>query len=616
MPEISLEIMCLIIVGFVSIMFFSNERLDKNNSLHAMFSRLIFCAFINILAELLASYNVAHKGDVSSEWLLISIEFFFVSLLLIFVVSFEYIRRLINVDLPANKQVKRWTNVVVLGIMAVIEIIPLTALRVVDGSFHFLGYVYVSYAFMIVFELFTLYIFLINRKYVNEKRKKIVIIAFVCQVLVIFIQGMFAHYFLSAIGVILVVLSFYMTLENEDVKLIEQLSIEKDRADAANTAKSDFIANVSHEIRTPINAVLGMNEMILRETREDNTRQYAYDIKSAAQTLHGIINEILDMSKLESGKMEIVPVKYNMRSLINDTINMIQLKADAKHLEFKVEVEPEIPSGFIGDETRIKQVLSNLLTNAVKYTESGYISLSVRGIRENEKTERLCFEVSDTGIGMKQEDIQRITQAYLRFDEKKNRNIEGSGLGMNITMQLLEMMNSKMVIKSEYGKGTHIVFNILQPIWDATKIEDFRHDQQTLSDAYSYERTFEAPTTKVLVVDDNAMNRKVFRGLLKETKLEIDEAESGAECLNMVRKNKYDLIFMDHMMPEMDGIEAFRRLKSMEGNLSIGAPVIMLTANAVGGAKEQYLEEGFNDFIAKPIVPDKLEALIKKYIKL
>ena len=615
MPEISLEIMCMIIIGFVSIMFFSNDKLDKNNSLHAMFSILVFCAFINILSEMQASYCLAHKDMISLEWIFLSMQVYFVSLLAIFLVSFEYMRRLINVDLPGNRQIGKWTDVVVIAIMAITEIIPLTGLHVVNGFYTFDGYVVITYVFMILFEIFTLYIFLVNRKLINEKRKKIVLLAYVCQVIVIFIQGQFPHYFLSSIGVILVVLSFYMTLENEDVKLIEQLSIEKDRADAANTAKSDFIANVSHEIRTPINAVLGMDEMILRETQEDNTRQYAYDIKSAAQTLHGIINEILDMSKLESGKMEIVPVRYNLRSLVNDTVNMIQLKADAKKLEFKIEVEPEMPSGYVGDETRIKQILTNLLSNAVKYTETGYISLSIRGIRENEKTERLCFEVEDSGIGMKPEDIQKVSQAYIRFDEKKNRNVEGSGLGMNITRQLLEMMNSKMIIKSEYGKGTRIVFNILQPVWDATMLGDFRHDAQAVSDAYTYEHTFEAPTTKVLVVDDNAMNRKVFRGLLKETKLEIDEAESGAECLNMVRKNVYDIIFMDHMMPEMDGIEAFHKLKTMEGNLSIDAPVIMLTANAVGGAKEQYLEEGFDDFIAKPIVPEKLETLIKKYIK-
>ena len=615
MPEISLEIMCLIIIGFVSIMFFSNNKLDKNDSLHAMFSRLVFGSFINMLAEMQVSFSLAHIELVSLDWIFFSMQIYFISLLCLFYISYEYMRRLINVDLPGNRQVGRWTNAVVAGILVITEVIPITGLREVNGHFTFEKYVLLAYVLLVAFELFTVYIFLVNRKNVNEKRKKIIVLNFSCQVIVIVIQGWYPHFFLSSIGVILVILSFYMTLENEDVKLIEQLSVEKDRADAANTAKSDFIANVSHEIRTPINAVLGMDEMILRETKEDNTRQYAYDIKSAAQTLHGIINEILDMSKLESGKMEIVPVKYNMRSLVNDTINMIQLKADAKHLEFKVEVDEEMPAGFVGDETRIKQILTNLLGNAVKYTETGYVSLSIRGMRENDKNERVCFEVEDSGIGMKEEDIQRITQAYLRFDERKNRNVEGSGLGMTITMQLLEMMNSKMVIKSDYGVGTKIVFNILQPIWDETKLGDFRHDSQLDVETYSYEKTFEAPTTKVLVVDDNAMNRKVFRALLKETKLDIDEAESGAECLNMVRKNIYDIIFMDHMMPGMDGVEAFHKLKTMEGNLSIDAPVIMLTANAVGGAKEQYMEEGFDDFIAKPIVPGELEKKIKKYIK-
>ncbi|MCR4990070.1 MAG: response regulator [Lachnospiraceae bacterium] len=618
MPQLSMEVLCLMITSFLIIMFYNNRKLDRQARTQIVYSRLLAISFICILLEAGVVSVMFYRDLVSEKFVIAVLALFFFFLLCDLFVIFTYTRYLINMDLPEMKKIGNWTNFFCGGLLLLTAIIPGYSLVYENDRYTFSKSINIVFILLVVYELSLAILFFIYRKYINSKRKRIILLAFFSQVCCIMFQVRHSHMFFPALGIVLVLLSFYMSIENEDVKLIDQLNAEKDRADKANAAKSDFIANVSHEIRTPINAVLGMDEMILRETKEESTRQYAYDIKSAAQTLHGIINEILDLSKMESGKMEIIPINYNMRSLLNDTINMIQFKADDKHLNFTVEADPLIPAGYVGDEIRIKQILTNILSNSVKYTEQGDVILRIDGKRDtNESYEILHFEVEDTGIGMKKEDIDNISQEYRRFEAEKNRNVEGTGLGMTITMQLLDMMNSKLQIESEYGKGTKVSFDLRQPIWDDNMLGDFKKEKETgIVEEYEYEKQFEAPLSKVLVVDDNAINRKVFRGLLKETKLIIDEAESGAVCINLVKKNKYDIVFMDHMMPDMDGIETFHNMQKLEGNMSKDAPVIMLTANAVGGAKELYLREGFDDFIAKPIVPEELEKMIKKYLDL
>ncbi len=620
MPKLGMEVLCLMITGFLIILFFNNSQLDRRSRTQVIYARLLFISFAVILSQAIVVVLYRYPDVIPQIYIEIALGVFLILLLCDLFVIFLYTRYIINIDLPDMKKIGLWSEYVV-GIVLIMAIVAPAisfGLRKQKNAIAFNDNISMILLFLIAYELLIGTMFFINRKYINSKRKRIIILGFVSQLCCFMLQYRHQNMLFFSLGIAVVVLSFYMTLENEDVKLIDQLNSEKEKADKANAAKSKFIANVSHEIRTPINAVLGMDEMILRETKEETTRQYAYDIKSATQTLHGIINEILDMSKMESGKMEIIPVNYNMRSLLNDTSNMIQFKAEDKNLTFSVEADPTMPVGYVGDEIRIKQILTNILTNAVKYTERGGVALRVSaGFGPDDSSRIIHFEIEDTGIGMKKEDLDNISKAYMRFESEKHRNVEGTGLGMTITMQLLDMMNSKLNIESEYGVGTKVSFNLLQPVWDENFLGDLNRDNSIVSyGEYKYEKSFEAPESRVLVVDDNAINRKVFKGLLNETGLIIDEADSGSACLNMIRRNKYDIVFMDHMMPIMDGIETFRNMKTMEGNKSKDATVIMLTANAVGGARELYLEEGFDDFIAKPIVPEELEKMIKKYLKL
>ncbi len=421
--------------------------------------------------------------------------------------------------------------------------------------------------------------------------------------------------FITIQHVLIIVRMYKTNIEEYSKNLETQVQIAEDaKADAlaASEAKGNFLANMSHEIRTPINAVLGMDEMILRESRESQIREYAMDIHTAGQSLLSIINDILDMSKIESGKMEIIPVEYDLSSLIHDLSNMISFRAKAKNLKLEVEVDSDLPARVLGDDVRIKQVVTNILTNAVKYTETGTVWMRVNGVREND-CEIIHFEVEDTGIGIKEEDMSKLFTSFERIEEKRNRNIEGTGLGMSITLQLLAMMDSKLNVESVYGKGSKFYFDIRQKIVDETRLGDFKERIKSLDNQYNYSRAFIAPDAKVLVVDDNVMNRKVFSALLKPTQIQVVEAESGYESIELSAKERYDIIFMDHMMPGMDGIEAFHKIREMDSP-NKETPIIILTANAVAGAKESYLNEGFDGFLSKPIVSDKLEAAIKEIL--
>ncbi len=391
---------------------------------------------------------------------------------------------------------------------------------------------------------------------------------------------------------------------------------EKLSAEAANQAKSSFLANMSHEIRTPINAIIGMNEMILRESRERRILRYAGNIKNASKSLLALINDILDFSKVESGKMEIINANYQISSLLNDLVNMIQPRAAEKELELKLDIDDQIPCELYGDEVRIRQIVTNLLTNAVKYTREGSVTLKVRCTKlpETDKV-RLDVAVVDTGIGIKKEDQEKLFSTFQRVDEEANRGIEGTGLGLALSKQLLELMNSKLLVDSEYGRGSAFFFGLVQKIVDETPIGNYKSlFERSAQDTAHYQESFQAPDAKILVVDDTRMNLEVCKGLLKKTRIQVDTADSGIECLNMIMKKEYHIIFLDHKMPNMDGVQCLERMREMENNPNANTKVIALTANAVSGAREFYLSHGFDDYLSKPIQGEKLEQLLCQYL--
>lgn len=396
----------------------------------------------------------------------------------------------------------------------------------------------------------------------------------------------------------------------DKVRIIKELRVAKKTADEANASKSTFLAQMSHEIRTPLNTVLGMNEMILRKADSEEIVSYARYIDSAGETLLGIINDILDLSKLENGKLNLVFRDYNVKDMVHDMINLVSLKLQEKKLHFKCKLDKHLPVNLCGDSLRIKQIVTNILNNAVKYTEKGYVELSVEWEQKELDMVELIIRVKDTGRGIKEKDIERIFNPFERLEEQKSYSIEGNGLGLAITQELLELMHGKLEVESVYGEGTAFCVRIPQRISnvEVESLHSYNRQNKLSKDKATL------PKAHILIVDDIETNLLVVKYLLEETHIIVDTAKSGAECLVQIQKKKYDIIFMDHMMPEMDGIETLHEIKKKTDGMNYATPVVAMTANAVVGSKQMYLEAGFEDYISKPVNVDALEEIIKKHI--
>ena len=384
---------------------------------------------------------------------------------------------------------------------------------------------------------------------------------------------------------------------------------------AASQAKSAFLANMSHEIRTPINAVLGMNEMILRESKDRTILGYAANIRSAGSNLLSIVNDVLDFSKIEAGKMELLPDNYEISSVIIDLVNMTRERAQKKDLAFNLNISSDLPKTLYGDSIRIKQCILNLLTNAIKYTKEGSITFSIDYTKVDHNNIFLNVHVVDTGCGIKKENMEQLFAPFERIEEGKNRTIEGSGLGISIVRRLLDMMGSKLEVNSVYGKGSDFSFSIEQTVIDWAATGDLNEAYaESVEELINYKENLYAPKARLLFVDDTEINLDVIKGLLKNTGMKIDTVLSGQEALEAVEKNTYDILFIDHRMPEMDGIQTLHAMKELKNNKSAGKPCIALTANAISGVKKMYITEGFDDYLSKPVNSAKLEEMIRYYL--
>lgn len=411
------------------------------------------------------------------------------------------------------------------------------------------------------------------------------------------------------IGILLKILS---KTYDQEKKLAEE---QKAEVEQIARSKDTFFTNMSHEIRTPINTIIGLNEMILREDISDEIAENAINIQNASKMLLTIINDILDLSKLESGKMEIIPNQYEISSMFSDLVNLIWIRAHQKDLEFKVDIDPEIPSMLYGDEVRIKQIITNMLTNAVKYTDSGSVTLRAKGERIAADQILLRISVEDTGMGIRKENLDNLFRSFKRVDESDTRSIEGTGLGLNISKQLIEMMGGKITVDSVYHKGSVFTIEIRQRIVNVRPIGVINFAaQKQLRHRARYQQSFTAPDARILVVDDNTMNLMVVTKLLRDTKVKVDTVESGRECLKKTAENAYHVILMDHMMPEMDGEAALHALRSQTRGFCQKTPVIALTANVMTGAEQIYRNMGFDGYLAKPINAALLEASLLKYL--
>ncbi len=395
----------------------------------------------------------------------------------------------------------------------------------------------------------------------------------------------------------------------------EELEAARNAAEKAENARDIFLANMSHELRTPINTILGLNELILRESQEEAVKEYARDIRQAGNILLALVSDILDFSKLEADRMELTEGIYDVSSLLNDLINSISVQQRRKKLDLALEIAKDIPYKLFGDEIHIRQIIGNLLSNAVRYTEKGRITLRLSWKEVAKDAIEIYVIVKDTGVGIKEEDIPKLFKAFQRMDSTVRSKDDRTGLGLAITQRLIEMMGGRLEVQSVYGKGSAFSFKIIQKVVDREPLGDFEKQyRDSLRSIEDYHEKFIAPMGRILIVDDNAMNLAVAQGLLKGTRLQIDVASSGEECLELIKRKTYHLICMDHMMPVMDGVQTLHAIRELEGNPSRDIPVIALTANAVAGARDLYLKEGFQDYLTKPIDADKFENMLIEYL--
>lgn len=597
MSGIWLPVSALTISLFLIIIFFTKKNIN-NVEVNIYRNLLILNLFFSINA--MAVYCVAKT--IGTELLVAFMQKIHLSLLNIIGHIFLTYNIEINQFNPKIKKgITTITNLFVIVVVILIFISPIKVINYdeildVGGISYYISITGIIIAFI--------YLIILNIRYLlrNKDNIKKSIPFFV--LIILFGIGLLLrlHYpeiITETYCVAFALLVMYFTIENPDVKLLNQVETARDKAEKANAAKTDFLSSMSHEIRTPLNAIVGFSQAIQEETTLEAAKQDAKDIILASQNLLEIVNGILDISKIEANKMEISNTKYNIKTESENLYKLIKPRIGEKAIEFVMNIAPDVPTTLYGDKGKVKEIMTNLLTNAVKYTEQGEINLEISCINKNDNS-TIIISVEDTGRGIKPEKIDKLFTKFERLDEDRNTTLEGTGLGLAITKRLVEMMNGKIIVQSVFGNGSKFTVYLPQKIiYD----KELKVEPQ--------KEVLNLVNKKVLVVDDNDLNLKIADRLLKKYNLQVDTCKSGYECLEKIKDQTYDLIFMDDMMPKMSGTET---LHIIQESPTFKTKVIALTANAIEGMKEKYIEEGFNDYLAKPIDKDELEKVLRRHL--
>ena len=582
----------------INTVYFSKKRLKSFET--TIYGFLVLTNLFGLFIELLCTIFSFLQVNLSLQNIIVKI---YLAYLIGWILLFLYYVLIITCDNYINfrkKLIKFTTSLYIIAII-ILSFLPIENVFLNNASYAkgmAVDFTYLSSGIIIGVMFLTL---LTHMKKIKNKKYLPLLFFVILGSITSIMQRIYPELLMVTAMESFIMLIMYFTIENPDVKMIEELNIAKDTAEKANRAKSDFLSSMSHEIRTPLNAIVGFSECIINADSLEEAKDNANDVITASNTLLEIVNGILDISKIEAGKLELIENDYDTQKLFNDVIKLIRVRIGDKPLDFRVSIAEDLPPVLYGDHGNVKKILINLLTNAVKYTDNGYINLNVKCV----KTEQICrliVSVKDTGRGIKKEDIAKLFTKFQRVDEDRNTTIEGTGLGLAITKQLVQMMNGNIVVNSVYGEGSEFTVAIDQRL-SLAKIEVEKNDITDFN--------LDLTGKKILIVDDNKLNIKVAEKILTKYNPTIDSCESGFECLEKVKLNNYDLILLDDMMPKMKGSEVLVKLKE---NPNFNTPVIVLTANAINGMEEQYLSKGFNGYLAKPIEKDKLFYILNKYL--
>lgn len=596
-PICGLPIILIILVSFNA-----KKHIDSKET--KLFNMLIIVNLIGLIIEILCSYacKIYEDNYLLSDIILKSYLVYLITWTDIFA---TYVALISNVkDSKFVNILKKVHILVLLIIIFIIYFLPIDV--VIENNFqvHYTKGLSVNFSYSVsaIYIVFILYFLLKNIRKLNNKKYFPVFLFFAIGTTAILIQKMYPQFLLLTYSETVICLCMYFTIENPDVKMIEQLNIAREQADKANRAKTDFLSSMSHEIRTPLNAIVGFSEMIKTAETMEEAKENANDIVGASETLLEIVNGILDISKIEAGKIEIHNSAYNAHELFDGIVKLGKGRLGEKPLDYRIHIAEDLPETLYGDHANLKKIVINLLTNAIKYTDKGYVDFSVRCVNTSDVC-RLIVSVEDSGRGIKSDDLNKLFTKFQRLDEDRNTTIEGTGLGLAITKQLIDLMGGKIVVHSTYGEGSKFTVAIDQKI----------SKEQVANNTVEVDDNLDLTGKKILIVDDNKLNLKVASKILEKYHPSIELVESGMECLDKINNgNKYDLILMDDMMPRMNGTETLMRLKQIE---SFNTPVVILTANALTGQEQKYLDSGFNGYLAKPIDKLKLHEVLTKFLK-
>ena len=601
-----MEVACFVVLAFIAFIYFSAKR--KKTKVHRTFSSIIITLEIHLVFDAITVYTVNNLETVP-KWLNdICHRLFMSTMLLTIFLFYQYISFMIDEETNYKKHSLAYTIIrkAITAYMLLAEVsLFVTPLYYEETSKGNYVAGFGATVICISIPLFLIHMIantLYNYKDIHPKKRKAIINVMIIEIITTIITVFDMSMLIAGLGLTMEAVCFYIILENPDIKLVEQIREEKQKAEQISNSKSKLVSVVSHEIRTPMNAVVGMTDLLLKKNHnlDDETKKYLHNIKTSGEALVQILNDLLDMSKLESGKFEIVEQPYNPSDIFEDVKMIIENRIEDKPIKLVYDIDKSMPDCFNGDSLRIRQVLINLMNNAVKFTEKGEIRLTVNIVKTENNIYTIRFSVKDTGIGVKPEDLSKLFKAFSQVDTKKNHGKEGTGMGLSISSELISLMGGQLEVASEYGSWTEFFFTITQEY-----VPQQEDDEQI--DEYD-----DISGIKVLVVDDTDINLEIAKEVFEMLGASADTAESGVDAINMLYENEYDLIFTDYIMPEMSGTEFTRKVRDLNESFS-DIPVIALTGDISEEARKEFEQAGINDYIEKPINIQKLGTITKKW---